>query len=834
MYTELSGAAVRLSRGLLAGLLCVLMPALASEIAVTGRIVDENGAAVGGARITFKKAGDSTSQDVLADPTGTFNVRLPAPGAYSVAAAQTGFFPLKEYSIQVTEGPQEVHLVLNHIREVFQSVNVETSVSPIDFDRTTSERTLDKLQIMNVPYPSTHDLRNAIKLIPGVVQDASGGLHFDGSAENQVLYTLDGFNISDPLTGRFSARLSVEAVRSLEYSSGRFSPEFGKGSAGALAIQTETGDDQWRYSATNFVPGIDTLKGIHIGAWTPRFNVSGPLKKGRAWISDNMDGEFSELLIPDAPPGQDRSSTWRGDNLLHTQFNATPSNLLYADFLINGASSSNLGLSALDPISTTTDQRLRTWFYSLKDQIYLGRGAMLELGFGENRTFLRQIPQGHDFYVMTPAGRRGNYFIDSVQKSRRDQFLANLIPPAFHLAGSHQFKSGIDWDRLNYWQDIRRTGFEQLDLSGRLLRLTTFVGNGRFSRPGLEASSYLLDDWRPKPNLLLELGVRQDWDELVRRTVLSPRLSFSYAPFGSKNTKIAGGYAVVHDATSLQLFTRPMDQYSVSTTYNPDGTVASGPSLTIFTIQNPHLTVPRYQNWTLGFERQLPRKFDLRLNWLRKRSHDGFTYINSLGSSSLVLPQPVAGYDASSLAGVFNLTNQRRDVYDSAQMILHQSLREQYEWMASYTRSRAYSNAVLDITIDQPMLISSNVGPMPWDSPNRFLSWGYLPTPHKNWAVAYLLEVRDGFPFSIVNQQGQVIGGVNASRLPMYFNLNLHLERRFRLGSYHFALRGGFNNATNHRNPTVVNNTLGSPQFLTYYGSEGRHFVFRLRWLGKG
>jgi hypothetical protein len=30
-----------------------------------------------------------------------------------------------------------------------------------------------------------------------------------------------------------------------------------------------------------------------------------------------------------------------------------------------------------------------------------------------------------------------------------------------------------------------------------------------------------------------------------------------------------------------------------------------------------------------------------------------------------------------------------------------------------------------------------------------------------------------------------------------------------------------------------VNNIVESPNFLTFYSSEGRHFVARLRWLGK-
>jgi hypothetical protein len=99
--------------------------------------------------------------------------------------------------------------------------------------------------------------------------------------------------------------------------------------------------------------------------------------------------------------------------------------------------------------------------------------------------------------------------------------------------------------------------------------------------------------------------------------------------------------------------------------------------------------------------------------------------------------------------------------------------------------------------------------------------------------VAGLLEMRDGFPFSVQNEFGSIVGAVNSYRYPMYFDLNLHLEYRFHFHGARLALRGGFNNLTNHKNYTAVINTVGAPGFLTYYGSDGRHFVVRFRWLGK-
>jgi hypothetical protein len=185
--------------------------------------------------------------------------------------------------------------------------------------------------------------------------------------------------------------------------------------------------------------------------------------------------------------------------------------------------------------------------------------------------------------------------------------------------------------------------------------------------------------------------------------------------------------------------------------------------------------------------------------------------------------------------GTYVLSNQRRDEYDEAAITVRQSLGDQHEWLASYVRSRAASNAVLDVSIDQPLQVTDNFGRMPWDAPNRLLSWAYLPFPFlgKKWALAYLADWRSGFPFAIVDQYGIVSGTVDSHRYPSNFDLNLYIERRITVRGYRFALRGGVNNATDHRNPTAVNNVIGASNFLQFFGDEGRHFEFRIRMFGK-
>ena len=184
-------------------------------------MVDENSAAVGDARVAFKPAANSASAAVIhtvACPTGAFEVRLPDAGDYVVNVQRDSYFQLRDYPVKVSGQNHTVTLVINHVREVFQTLDVNDAPPPIDFDRTNAEQRLTGPEIMNIPVPSTHSLRNSLKVMPSVLQDPQGELHLStAAAENQVLYTLNGFNISDPLTGGGSRRGSSVEVGSIAW-----------------------------------------------------------------------------------------------------------------------------------------------------------------------------------------------------------------------------------------------------------------------------------------------------------------------------------------------------------------------------------------------------------------------------------------------------------------------------------------------------------------------------------------------------------------------------------------------------------------------------------------
>ena len=251
-----------------------------------------------------------------------------------------------------------------------------------------------------------------------------------------------------------------------------------------------------------------------------------------------------------------------------------------------------------------------------------------------------------------------------------------------------------------------------------------------------------------------------------------------------------------------------------------DGSVTSS-VLTTFSANTRTLQEPRYLNWSLGFEQKLPGSINLKAEFLQRNGVRGLVY-NALNG----LP-----------GGTFVLENTREDRYHSFQVNLRRAFRHRYSVSGSYTRSSSRSNQVLDFNVDNPILSPQAAGPYSWDAPNRFLSWGIvpffkLPIIHE-LDIAYSLEARSGFPFNVTNDQQQLVEPPGSYRFPSYFALNLFVEKRFHAFGRYWALRGGFENITDHSNPAVVNSNVESPQFLVFSDFQGRAFTTRIRLLGK-
>lgn len=809
-----------------------LCSALRAQVTVSGRVVDETEESVSGARIEVRTtATGDPLVTVSSDPAGNFRFNVPAPGSYDIRAQRLGFYVFHVGAQSFAGDVSQFTITLNHQQEFSERIDVTASPPAIDPQQPADRKELDNTEILAIPYPAPQDYRNALQLLDGVVQDNVGRYHFNGAEPSQTNYTLDGFNMSNPVTGQLDTRVNIDSIQAMTVQNSRFSAENGRGSAGVLELATKMGDDHFRFSGTNFIPGISSYSGWHVNKWTPRLEVSGPLAKGRAWFHNGADIFYSNDTIPGLPSGQNRTHGTTISDLTRVQVNLTSANILTMGFLLNLADNTRTGLSFFNPAEATTNSRQTTFMSTIRDQHYFHGGALLDLGFADTRGLLRSEPQGTALYQITPFGDRGNYFENLDRHFYRQQALGNLYLPIVHLHGTHRLKFGTDFEREAFHESLVLHDYEVLLSDGTLTRYVTFAGSPFQMHKNFEGANYLEDHWQVRDGLSVEAGVRLEWNEIVRDLEVAPRLSAAWAPATLGGLKLSAGWGIYYDAISLDTVSSE-NQTSLATFYLPDGTI-HGPVATAFVVNDQTLRAPQYRTTSLSAERKLPGDFYATLNFTRRTGADGFAFDTAT---------PIAGPDFYNGA-VYVLRNMRRDRYDAATFSLKRTFKGKYEWFAGYTRSYARTNAAVDYSLLNPIFATQMAGPFSWDTPNRVHMWGWVPIPAahakllnfltRSTTAAYMVEYRTGFPFSVVDQEGFLIGNPNNHRYPNYFSINLHFERQFRAIHYLWAWRFGFDNITNDGNPNAVNNVTGSPQFLTYARGQARAFSVRLRFLGR-
>jgi len=814
-----------------------------SSLVPTVAVIDENGVAVPDARV-FLQMPSLPALRCQTDFTGRCRFPALAPGQYQLRVQKEGFYELVQPSVAITPG-SNLEVAIAHQREVREIVDVPESPPAIDPAQVAAQETISGLDVINIVYPGTQDYRNVLNFIPGVVQDQSGQPHVAGAQTYQILTLLDGFNVTQPANGQLLIRVSTDAFRNIQVEPSREPAEAGKGSGGLLSLNTGIGDDHFRFSATDFIPSIQNKHGWRFDQFLPRLTFSGPIEKGKIWFYNAFDGEYDNVVFTELPVNSDNDHVLRLGNLAKVQSNLTSRNILTTSFLVNDLHDQYAFLSPQSPQLSNPKDVESAYVGSIKDQHYFAGGQLLETGFAFDQYNVQVTPYGTLPYFVNPTLTGGSYYLGDETHARRLQALANLFLPPHQWHGRHDFKVGVDLDRISYDAQFARQPISFLRGSNTLTspdlcrtatpdakfpctRYSTFSAAPLHEQYNAEVSAYAEDRWLLTDRLLIAPGIRLDWDEIVRHAVISPRLAGTYVLDSSGNTKISAGIGLVTDATPVFLVARPYAGTREDIFYSiPDPTctancvTTTGPVTASFTVNRRTLEVPLFVNWSIALEKKLPAAVYLKAEFLDRRGSRGFVY--DLNPAT---------------PGNFILENTRDDHYHSFQISLRHNFKESYMLMGSYTRSSAHTNQALDFNVDSPILSPQQPGPYPWDTPNRFLSWGYfplfkLPIVHQ-LEVAYSAEARTGFPYSLFTDQQQLIGPPGAQRFPEYFSFNLQLEKRFHLFGYYLALRGGFDNITGRCNPFVVDNVLDATHPRpTFTACEGRAFTSRIRLLGR-
>ena len=282
-------------------------------------------------------------------------------------------------------------------------------------------------------------------------------------------------------------------------------------------------------------------------------------------------------------------------------------------------------MNFLNPVEATTHLLQTLYMSSLRDQVYFHGGALLDLGFADTRGYTHDSPRGDALYAITPFGNTGNYFVDLNRHFYRQQAIADLFLPTVHFHGSHLLKFGFDFEREAFHQKDVRHDYEVLRADNSIARFVTFAGSPFEAHKNFEGAQFLQDHWNPLDSLSIEVGVRAEWNEIVRDLEVAPRLSAAWAPRSLGGTKFSAGWGIYYDAIGLELIARQPAQMSFATFYLPGGPVL-GPSPTSFQVYDRALSAPLYRSASFGVERKLPFDFYGKAGYTHRSTGNGFAF----------------------------------------------------------------------------------------------------------------------------------------------------------------------------------------------------------------
>jgi hypothetical protein len=788
-------------------------------------VVNENGVALRDAQVTISEPGEAPLQ-LLTDYLGHCRFTLKKNAPYKMHVEKPGFYQTTEVGIEPDLAALRVTMA--HEQMLKERVDVTASPPGINPQQISNAQIMNTPEIVNIPYPTSRDIRQLLPFNPGVVNAVQGqGLdqvHVAGSSSWQTLDMLDGFDIRSPLSGYLDMRVSADALRTSQIESTRYPVQFGRTTGGVIALYTGMGDNQFHFYATNFVPSFQQLNGLRFNEVAPRFTFEGPISRNHAWFFDGIDFNFGTNYVSGLPAHQATNPRVRGSNLLKIQTNLTPANIVTTGLLVNDVHSPYNGLSLITPRDSTTNQDIIAWLPYVRDQWTFARGALLDVGIADMRFREGNEPHGDTQYLITPEKAEGSNFENLTGRSQRTEGTATLYLPPRHWLGIHNLQAGIDIDHIGYNENVTRAPVDYLREDGNLLRRSTFTSVTPFTLHNLALGSYIQDRWSMKNGLLLEPGLRFDWNEIVRRPEFSPRIAAVYSPPGhADTTKISAGIGVYYDRTQLSYLTSPHEGLRTDTFYEANGTTPSGPpQQTKFTANYGSLYDPHAVNWSFSVEQKLPGAVYATFGYMQKRTSNIFSYVNETNPTAL--------------SGDYVLTNSRVDHYHQVEIQARHTFAKGFTLFGAYTRSSARTNAALQYLLTPSPYGPQQSGPLAWNTPNRVISWGWVPflVPmfRKNWRIVYTLRWQDGYPITSVNSSQAVVGAVGSQRFPNYTDFSPGLAWRFHFRGEYWELRGVMEDALDNGNPSVINNVVTSRQYLAPSNIIGRSFSARIRLLG--
>ena len=795
----------------------------AQTASIRGIVIDAANHVLPGVTVTLAggdadPAVDISADAVLAatvtDAAGAFAFAALPVGTYVVAADLSGYASGVVGPVEVVSGQTlDVPLRLE-VAPISEVVTVEASTGagqPIEKDEFQTEF----LQVFQLP---TDRFQDALPLLPGVVRDPRGRLSFNGTRPSQSTLLVNGANATDPVTGQFAFELPVSVIETVEVHAIPYSAEFGRVSGAVTEVRTRAGDDHWDVNVGSLLPKprfrSGTLMGLNTA--TPRVQVSGPLKRGRAWVSQAFGYRFVRSEVKENIPGETDEIVEGFDLFTQVDLKLSDRHSMTATLSVFPSEVDNLGISSIDFAEAAPEADLGGWNVALLDELSTGANTLWQTRVALRGFDVAVRPGGGGPAQLTPDGLRGNYFNEIDRTSTQLELGVARLQSWGWRGQQHLVKVGAQVFATSF-EGIDRSGpIEVRGSDGRLLKRISFRGAGDIEASDVMTSGYLQDHWQVSSRLALDLGLRYDQSSMIAENHLSPRTAFSLALDQGGRTLVKGGWGLFFDQIFLQVDAFERFQQRIEQDYDPTGATSGAPLVFENRIAPEGFEEPTSQVWNIEFDRQLSESLLLRVNYRENRARDRLL-VNRV--TDTVAPALV-------LSSTGRLTSREFDA------TLRWTLANDHgDLYASFSKMRADGDLndfgeIYDNRRD-PLLLENQQSFQPFEVPNRVLLWGVVRLP-RGIVMTPGIEWRNGFPFTVFTEDYSVVGERNSADYPNFFSADLAVTKRLDLVGRRVDVGVQLYNFTSHDNPRDVLSNLASSSFGSFRNSIGSTVALRL------
>ena len=388
------------------------------------------------------------------------------------------------------------------------------------------------------------------------------------------------------------------------------------------------------------------------------------------------------------------------------------------------------------------------------------------------------------------------------------------------LCGRHSLKVGGEYRQFlnnNFRKGTGAFSFPSVAafLADTANSFSVTLGNQNSSIAQGAFGLFVQDNYKLRPNLTLELGLRYDWnltpDERYGRFIvfdpgsgslvrlakdddiynqnnknIQPRVGFAWDPFKNGKTSVRGAYAVLVD--------QPMTSVVIGTAANPplaspltfSGTIrlenaidlAQAAGLAPATVDHGYRNA-YLQSWNFNLQREVVRGLAIKAGYYGSKGTGLILRRNINQPVSGVRPYPVVSVSSAILPGaplgnVTQVESTGNSNYNALWVSASKTLARGLQFNVSYTWSKSLdynSYSSQGVVVQNSYDLRGDRGLSDFDARQRFVVNGMYALPfHGNrwvegWIFAVVLQAQSGNPVNIVTTNS-VVNGVAGTLRP--------------------------------------------------------------------